>query len=221
VLLCFGDYSQDVEVRVKLMAPGKIVIRKFLTKPAYSKGDFMTKTSETVLRCLDFFISNTETCISDKISATLGAYALGAKDWRYYFIKYASFRSGCNLGFYDWKEGEYCLWKMKERQRNGSHWDPFLQALKDEVASEKLTLENYGSGLVLADDSGEITITSHPAGFVFQNTSAPLTASPILENLQRNNLIDSDGLLRVLQKDGIDLSDRIQEASKVLVSLLT
>lgn len=222
LLLCFGDYSQDDYSRVNLLAPSRTVLREFFTKPAYNKQHFMTGTTSTVVQCLDFFIDNPGVSVVEKIDDTLRLYESGPKDWRFYFIRYKGFRSNCNRGWYYWHNGSYCLWKMKERQFNGYHWDPFLECLRDEVGSGKLSLENYGADLILSHSSDEIAISSDPSGFVFRTRSDPEMPSVILEKLEDNDTIDSNGLLRIEQdEEGFDLIDRIERAKSVLIDILT
>jgi hypothetical protein len=76
------------------------------------------------------------------------AYIERPKDWKYYFLKYPSFREDCNQGNFHWySNSDYCIWKMRQRQFNGQHWDPFLYELSK--SSKKLEFEHkYGSKLV-------------------------------------------------------------------------
>lgn len=217
LLLSFGDYSQDDSSLTNMMTAKHRNIRSFLTTPGYNKAQFKTKTQSTLLACLDYFITNNDTVISQPIDNALSKYVTNPKDWKYYFLKYPSFRENCNQGYFNWhSNSDYCIWKMKERQFNGYHWDPFLYELSK--SNKKLELENnYGSKLVLTHNRKKILISSVPNGFLFENGMTDRTLNTLLDELENNGTIDNDGKFIVAQNaDGIDTEDRIEKLKQTL-----
>jgi hypothetical protein len=217
LLLSFGDYTQDDGSLTNLMTAKHRNIRSFLTTPGFNKAQFKTKTQPTILACLDFFISNNSIEISHPIENTLEIYKTNPKDWKFYFLKYSSFRENSNQGNFNWhSNSDYCIWKMKERQFNGYHWDTFLYELSK--SNQKLELEsNYGSKLVFSHNRKKILISSIPNGFLFENGMTDRKLNTFLDELENNGIIDKDGKFIVAQNtDGIDTEDRIEKLKQAL-----
>lgn len=221
LLLSFGDYSQDDGSLTNLMTDKHRNIRSFLTTPGYNKSQFKTQTQFTLLACLDYFITNSSVEISQPIDNALSVYATNPKDWMYYFLKYSSFRENCNQGNFNWhSNSDYCIWKMKERQFNGYHWDPFLYELSK--SSEKLVFEhNYGSKLIFTHNRKKILISSIPKGFLFENGMTDRALNTLLDELISNATIDNDGKFIIAQNaDGLDKEDRIEKLKQALLYLI-
>lgn len=218
LLLCFGDYSQDDRSMTNLMSDKPRIIRDFLTTPGYNKSHFYEKTQTVLLECLDSFIIDNSMSILQKIQETLDFYSSNPKDWKYYFIKYPSFRENCNQGYYFFdSESDYCIWEMKERQFNGQHWDPFLKVLANSEEIKHLTLENYGADLVFSFNRKRVSINSQPNGFLFKNGMTSRTENRLLVELEEKGIIDADGNYIVPQThDGLDLYDRIELLQETL-----
>ena len=215
LLLSFGDYTQDDGSLTNLMTSSNI--RDFLTTPSFNKSQFKTKTQQIVLACLDYFITNNDVEISQPVDNVLLAYRTDPKDWKYYFLKYPSFREDCNQGNFHWySNSDYCIWKMRQRQFNGQHWDPFLYELSK--SSKKLKFEHkYGSKLVFSHNEGKVLISSIPNGFLFENGMMDRALNTLLDNLQSNRIIDNDGKFIVAQNaSDLDMEDRIEKLKQTL-----
>ncbi|WET69085.1 DUF262 domain-containing protein [Sphingobacterium sp.] len=221
LLLSFGDYSQGDGTLTNLMSDKSRVVRNFLTTPGYNKSHFHEKTGAIVLECLDFFIANPAVSIQQKIEEILSDYSDNPKDWRYYFMKYSSFRENCNQGYYSfWKSNDYCIWKMKERQFNGWHWDPFLRELINSKRNKNISLDNYGAKLIFSHKRKKVLICSVPNGFLFENGMTDRTANNLLEELEKSGVIDNKGNYIVPQSaNGIDLQDRIALLEQILTEM--
>ena len=216
LLLSFGDYSQGDGSLKNLMTAKHRNIRSFLTTPGYNKTQFKSKTQPTVIACLDYFVANNDFEISQPIDNALLAYTTNPKDWKYYFLKYPSFRENSNQGIFNWyNDSDYCIWKMKERQFNGYHWDPFLYELS---SNKNLQFENnYGSKLVFSHNRKKILISSIPNGFLFENGMTDRALNTLLDDLENNETIDSDGKFIVTQDaEGFDTEDRIEKLKQTL-----
>lgn len=221
LLLTFGDYTQDDGSLTNLMTAKHRNIRSFLTTPGFNKAQFKTKTQPTILACLDYFITNNSVAISQPIENTFATYTTNPKDWRYYFLKYSSFRENSNQGNFNWhSNSDYCIWKMKERQFNGYHWDPFLYELSK--SSNKLEFEsNYGSKLIFTHNRKKILISSIPDGFLFENGMADRTLNSLLDDLVNNGTINNDGKFIITQNsDGLDKEDRIEKIQQTLNGII-
>lgn len=221
LLLSFGDYSQRDGTLANLMSNKNRVIRNFFTTPGYNKSHFYEKTQKIVLQCLDYFIENQSVSIQQKIDKILNEYSNKPKDWTYYFMKYSSFRENCNQGYYSFKEvGDYCIFKMKERQFNGWHWDPFLQEIAKNAKVKNLSIDNFGGKLVYSHNRKKILISSAPKGFLFENGMSNRNGNILLDEMEKKGIIDDNGYNFVPQtEDLIDLEDRIELLHRILIRI--
>ena len=220
LLLCFGDFSQDDGSQSNLMAGSKSMLRGFLTTPGYSKNHFNSKTRVVMMECLDWFKTNTAITAEQKVFDTISYYATNPKDWRYYFIKYNSFREKCHYGFYQWRDDQYCIWKMGKKQFNGYHWDPFLHEVFLELQTSELSLENYGHKLLAKNKTDKIWITTLSIGFQFEDASGAGTNSTF-NNMIIAGKLNSQGVLEVSQNiDKIDLEDRLEKLKQLIKTII-
>ncbi len=220
LLLCFGDYSQDKGSLTNLMSPTKAIIRSFFTSPGYNKVQLYSKTQIVVLKCLDFFIANPNIATTKKIVDTLTDYITNPKDWKYYFIKYPSFRENCTRGYYYWHIEDYCIWKMRVTQFNGYHWDPFLYEFAHYTIPNNLSLDTYGAKLLFTSNGMKIFISTLPNGFLLENGMTSGSVNTFMDELINDGVISSNGELIVSQNNaGIDLEDRIEKLKRVLENI--
>jgi hypothetical protein len=220
-LLCFGDYSQDDSDQTNLLARARGVWRTFLTTPSYTKSQLQSKTKIVFMDCLDFFDTNKSVSIDQKIEETLKYYENGPKDWKYYFLKYPDFRKNSNKGYYFWNNvNPYPLFKMKEKQFNGYHWDPFLLEIKEQLNNQSLELDNGGElQLTLGNDL--LQMKSLPQGFIIENKNDDATPNLTYSKLVAKKEISVDGLFAINQNtENIDLEDRILKAKVFLEGIL-
>jgi hypothetical protein len=221
VLLCFGDYSQDDGDQTNLLARARGVWRIFLTTPAYNKSQLHSKTKVVLMDCLDFFDKNKAITIQLKIEETLKKYENGPKDWIYYFLKYPGFRNYSNKGYYFWNNvNPYPLYKMKEKQFNGYHWDPFLLEIKEQLNEKSIELVNGGE-MKLTIGNDLLQMKSHTQGFIIENKNEIDIPNFTLNNLVNNKVLSGEGIFRVNQNiNNIDLEDRILNAKVFIESIL-
>jgi hypothetical protein len=220
LLLCFGDYSQDDGSLSNLMAGSKSILRGFMTTPGYNKNHFYSKTQVVMIDCLDFFKTNTAITVEQKIADTISNYATNPKDWRYYFMKYDSFREQCHYGFYQWRDDHYCIRKMGKKQFNGYHWDPFLHDIFLSLQPSELILENYGHRLLINTKLDKIWISTVSNGFYFEDASGAVTNNT-LNNLITAGKLNSQGVLEVTQNsDSIDMEDRLEKLKQLIETII-
>lgn len=220
LLLCFGDYSQADGDLTNLSANSKVGFRKLFTTPGYNKSQLYSNTQHVVNACLDFFTENSTISASQKIERTLKDFDSSPKDWKYYFLKYPSFREHSQYGYYLFSE-EYPMWKMGKKRFNGYHWNPFLHEVYLMDQSEKLSLGKYGTydKLVVTKGRTKVHISgiSEEAGFYFENGNPTVNENPVLKCLVENGWIDEDYKLLIDQNaDGCDLEDRIEKLELVI-----
>jgi hypothetical protein len=220
-LLCFGDYSQNDSDLTNLLASAKGIWRKFITTPAYNKSQLHTKTKKVLMDCLDYIEMNQSVSIEFKIEETLKQYENSSKDWIYYFLKYTSFRNSCNKGYYYWNDiNPYPLFKMKERQFNGYHWDPFLIEIKNQINSDKLKLD-IGGDMQMIIGNDFLQMKSHPKGFLVENKNDSTSLNIIYNNLIVDKTLSNEGLLEIHQNaDNIDFEDRIDLGISFIINIL-
>jgi hypothetical protein len=109
---------------------------------------------------------------------------------------------------------------MKERQRNGYHWDPFLLEIKEQLNSPLLALDIGGEmQMILGNDL--LQIKSQPNGFLFESKN-DLNS----QNLTYNKLIDDkaitpEGLLKINQNnETIDMEDRVSKGVAFILKII-
>lgn len=112
-------------------------------------------------------------------------------DWRYYYIKYDSFRPG-SFGKYSWDDFENRQYEFNvmstETKISGNTYQPFLS----EVYKNKLSKDHYGRRAI----DGENYIVSTNSAFVVSNS----TTDKVIE------------IITIPQNDeGIDTEDRIEK----------
>jgi hypothetical protein len=222
LLLSFGDYSQDDGNSTNLLSANKAIIRSFFTTPGYNKKQFYNKTQKVVMSCLDYFIANPTDAVANKIEETITYYNTNPKDWKYYFMKYPSFRESCPRGYYIWYDaGDFCIWKMYAKDFRGRHWDPFIYEVKRSILPQKLSLEAYGAKLLLTLNRKKLLVSSKLNGFLFENGMSANTSNTLMDDLIGNGSINNLGELIVPQNnEGADLVDRIEVLKNLLMSLL-
>jgi hypothetical protein len=221
LLLCFGDYSQNENDLTNLLASAKGIWRKYITTPAYNKSQLTSKTKMVLMECLDYFDTNHSVSIEMKIEETLEQYEYSHKDWIYYFLKYTRFRNKCNKGYFYWNDtSSYPLFKMKERQRNGYYWDPFLIEIKEQINSSALSLDNGGEmQMILGNDL--LQIKSEPNGFLIENKNDPNYQNLTYNQLINDKLITPEGLLVINQSIGnIDMEDRVSKGVAFIAEMI-
>ena len=220
LLLCFGDYTQDDGSLTNLMAGNRSILRGFLTTPGYSKNHFNSKTRVVMMDCLDFFQTNITKTTEQKIADTIFNYSYNPKDWRYYFMKYDSFREHCHYGFYQWKDDHYCTWKMGKKQFNGYHWDPFLYQVFLSLRPSVLSLANYGNKLLVNLKSDKIWVSTVSNGFLFEDASG-IGANNTLNGFISTGKLNAQGILEVPQNiDSIDLEDRLVKLKQLINGII-
>lgn len=226
-LLCFGDYTQHdssneerKEGWYNILSANKKVIRKFFTTPGYGKKkDIFSHTRPVLMKCLDFLVENPNTDIAEHISTELDAYQLKPKDWKYYFIKYPSFRWECSRGYY-YSFDDYVFNKMRQKQFNGFNWCPFFYEVNRQVKSKKLTLGDYNELLYLKVKKNTISINIASNHFLFENQNAEEVENPIYDELLTNKVIDEDGILNIEQNaEGLDTEDRVVKLVECINSI--
>jgi hypothetical protein len=222
LLLCFGDYTQDDGSLTNMMASNKSIVRGFLTTPGYNKNHFTSKTRVVLTNCLDYFIANPKITEENKIHTTMSDYKTNAKDWRYYFMKYYTFRNQCQYGYFQWKEDDqYSIWKMGKKQFNGYHWDPFLHEIAINQGTIEIELSSYGTDkdLIIHLGKSKIYVSSLQNGFLFKSLNKNSEINPIIQKLIDENVLNDNGELTINQNDnGEDLEDRIEKLEKTIFS---
>ena len=220
LLLCFGDYTQYDGSLTNLLSGSKSILRGFLTTPGYNKNHFQAKTRTVILDCLDFFQSNPSMTPQQKIMDTITNFTTNPKDWRFYFMQNDFFREYCHYGFYQWRDNQYCIWKMGRKQFNGYHWDPFLHEVFLSMRSAKISLENYGAKLLVNANADKFWVSTVSNGFLLEDASGSGSNNSIT-NLINNGILNTQGILEVLQNsDSIDLEDRLQKLKQLIKSII-
>lgn len=205
ILLINGDYSQFISWRFQFGAQNESVWFDLfhptkqrlgfentfkIINKLLSSLDASNINNEYLEKCVDTYLDNKET----------------SKDWNYYFVKYAPMRQG-NFGMYYWKNKEvknYDVIMMNtEKSLVGKNWNVFLYTLNQQlIFTGKLSLGDYayqGDKLKIKNTNYEIECQNDKY-VVFENELQ--TEYPILQN------------------DGIDIEDRIEQGRKIIELLI-
>lgn len=205
ILLINGDYSQFISWRFQFGAQNESVWFDLfhptkqrlgfentfkIINKLLSSLDASNINNEYLEKCVDTYLDNKET----------------SKDWNYYFVKYAPMRQG-NFGMYYWKNKEvknYDVIMMNtEKSLVGKNWNVFLYTLNQQlIFTGKLSLGDYtyqGDKLKIKNTNYEIECQNNKY-VVFENELQ--TEYPILQN------------------DGIDIEDRIEQGRKIIELLI-
>lgn len=225
LLFCFGDYTQDDGDLTNVLSGNPTTWRRFFTAPGYNKTQLVTKTKIVLMACLDWFNSNSNTTVDQKITDVLTDYENKAKDWMYYFLNYSQFRHQCNKGYYFWRGDDvpYCCFKMKERQFNGYHWDPYLKEIKNQVKSHRVDLSNYQGKLEISVGETLLEISVVNSGYkVSSNDQDSASTNKIFDELVKEGIVDSEGLHKVTQTSNFeDLEDRVDVGVNLVNTVLS
>ncbi|MCC4212958.1 GmrSD restriction endonuclease domain-containing protein [Leeuwenhoekiella parthenopeia] len=227
-LLCFGDYTQHdsgngerKEGWYNILSSNKKVIRKFFTTPGYGKKkDIFSHTRPVLMKCLDFLAEKPNTDIKEHINTVLESYEAKPKDWKYYFIKYPSFRWECSRGYY-YSFDYYVFNKMRQKQFNGFNWCPFFYEVNRQVKSKKLILGDYNDLLFMKIKKNTISVNIASNHFLFENQNAEGVKNPIYDELIAYEVIDEEGILYIEQNaKGLDTEDRVVKLVDYINSIL-
>ncbi|MFK7115618.1 DUF262 domain-containing protein [Flavobacterium oreochromis] len=224
VLLSFGDYAQnDGNSWYNLMSSNTTVIRRFFTTPGFGKNkDIYSKTRPVLNKCLDFLNSNTK-AYNQIIQDYILESEKNGRDWKYYFLKYPSFRNNCNKGFYYWFNGntDFHFNKMKEKQFNGYNWCPFLYEVNSLNQSKQIRLENYNNYLEIFRHKSTLGIQFFENEIKLVNRNKDERENWMLEMLSEQNSINEEGEINILQtKENLDAEDRIEKLQKIVLEIL-
>jgi hypothetical protein len=215
-LFTFGDYTQRMRWRSILGNRYATTWRQLFT-PSQSRSGF-EQTTKILYSMMDHLIldprSNPEGIVEKYLKNHLQSGI--QKDWKYYFIKYKTFRYHSE-GFYYWPEikRQYECLMMSKTNLNGYNWDPFLYTISQICTDVPLSIENFGNPLLLTTSYGDIEIKSVGNGFLFSSLDA--AAQPWLDKARIDKILNMDFILEVRQnKDGIDIEDRIEVVAKTI-----
>lgn len=197
-LLMYGDYSQTIDWRVQLGNGNDSVWRDLFHVSRNRKG--FANTSYCLIELLKSLYNtpvSPDTVLS-KVHNYLQKQEV-KKDWRYYFIKYASMREGAS-GRYYWPaskiEKPYCIIMMNTSERlTGYHWEVFSK----ELAASNPELFSLGAYATYGD---LLTVKGKDINIEFGQDT--LT---IRENGYETNY-------SIAQKDGVDVEDRVEWAKR-------
>jgi hypothetical protein len=218
-LLTYGDYSQSYGNFRRFGNKNDSVWRELLT-PSQRRSGY--NTTKKILNKLLFTIiknSVSDTDIPSFVESLKTNYLNEMdsdknklKDWKYYFIKYPTFRKN-EEGFYYWRDGklQYECSMMRRQTFIGFNWSPFLYSLKE--ITDHSSLDNYNSPLVIefATQEGSLQLYMNIVNNGFKITPFDYPESIAAYNYIINkNFLNNNGILAVKQDmDNNDIEDRI------------
>ena len=186
------------------------------TPSNFKKG--FENTKKVLYELLKYLYQNTSVELDQIVNAFVLEFQNDPgkpKDWRYYFIKYSSFRKHED-GFYYWPEEseQYNCIMMRRSTLGGFNWSPFLYTLK-EYDTKHLSLENYGASLILVKDSGSLRITNINGGYII--TAVDEASEALLEAVSKQVKLNENNILEIAQTpDGLDIEDRIKTGESLI-----
>jgi hypothetical protein len=209
-LLSLGDYSQQdswrVQIGVNSRSQEKVWSDLFHPTKQRQRFEFTSQFLNQLLSQLD------ESEINDNaLKQLVDDYLNNAatpKDWKYYFVKYDTMRTG-NYGKYYWRnvskeQNPYEIIMMNtETNLNGKNWDVFLYTLYHSDLKGKLSLGDYAySGDKLKIIGTNIEIDCLNDKFILSQN----------DEIKKYPIPQSEA--------GIDTEDRIVLAKKIIKELI-
>jgi len=170
--------------------------RELFTQSDYRKN--FDATRRTLKKYLEQFIDN-ENMNNDRIILAIEKWS--GKDWRYYYIKYDSFRKWggrTTEGFYYWNDFEnkpFDCFMMFKRQFNGRHWNPYLLAIKRK--NNHCTLEDYGAKLQFTFGKAVLLVSMNGSVFKFEASEEDLESTQVLEELKKTGILDVSSSINI------------------------
>ncbi len=214
-MLAIGDYTPNYGNLKRFGNHNWSTWRELFTPNEYRKG--FERTKAVLKAYLQRFIDDPGTT-NDSIVDSVDP---GCLDWRYYYIRYRSFRewnSTGTHGFFYWEHFEekpFECTMMFKRQFNGRHWVPFLLAISE--MSESCSIENYGNSLRFVCGPAIIDISMQNNGFTFSSREEDGESLASLKRIEDAGLLDRDGHLKLAMKNHKEDSvDRIEACADLL-----
>lgn len=196
-LLAIGNYSQrDNEQRIQLGSSNNDQAWKNLFhKSRYGNGYDNTK------KCLVDLLSRSATPTDDALRAIVDTYIDECEreerfDWRYYYVKYRSFRADRYGKYVQRADKPYEMTAMHApRKVSGNAYQVYLKEISTQAGLGEIDRENKGNRLAVSDK------------YVYCENSA------IVINDSTDNNVD----FREIEQDGgIDIENRVETGAKYL-----
>lgn len=223
-MMTMGDYSQEYGTLRRLGNKNTSTWRELFTQSEFRKG--FDKTSNVLKIYLDQFIQTPGLTDKILINNYLSAFSENPDlpiEWRYYYIKYDSFRlyeENQTEGFYKWDQyakKPYECTMLFRMQFNGRHWNPFLLELKK--INRYCSLDNYGNDLQFTHKDLILMIRNVNHGFHFYAIDE--FSSKFLDDLVEKKELNMEKVLSIKQNNqGYDLEDRIVKCNEFLSQLV-
>ena len=201
-LFTIGDYKQKERNGCRYQL-GASMNDGFAWKTLFHKSnlDNFDKTKDVLNQLLSLNISFTDQFLTDLISKYIEECETKKEyPWIYYYIKYDVFRIG-RYGKYWWSDFEnspYVFKALFQKQKESENsYNPFLKAVKDDVARE-----HYGNRIYLSEKE-----------FLIETQ----TSYQLISNDENGKLLNEFDICQ--NGNGIDTVNRIEEM-KVIISAI-
>lgn len=217
-LLIYGDYSQGISGRRFLASAKEPTWRELFTPSNRRKNFNNTRAALTALLndLANDPLKTIDTTIQDYLTS-FETNPMRPKDWRYYFIKYSSFRYHSD-GFYYWPKpsNQFESIMMYRTMMNGRHWDPVLLTIKKQ-RENCLSLESYGQPLIYVKGDVSIMINNQNDCFMLSANDENTESHDFLSRVRIHGLINGENKYVIKQDDhGDDLEDRILKGVELI-----
>lgn len=226
VLLTIGDYAQQFREGVWRIGNQKASTWQQLFSPS-NRRDGFDNTKNTLLALLDKLVLMPSRQLQSMLNDYLGFFDIDKtkpKDWKYYILKYDSFRIWNNEfsdGFYYWPDFEnkpYEFLMMMRFQFNGRHWSPFLLTLKESY-SNQVRLEDYGAPLIVNKGNSSLKITNLNIGYKIEVLNEESLA--MIQNIRNLNLLNGNDIFEIKQdSNGFDIEDRVEKGMELISKII-
>ena len=207
-LFTFGDYVQSSSYNT-LLGSRKTSSWRDLFTPTQRRDRF-TITKTILSKLLNYLQANPAVDLSTIINNYLMAVQEDTpRDWRYYFIRYETFRRH-EGGYYYWQNRSkpYECRMLQRKTADGKNWDPFLFSIKA-LSSYPVSLEQYGAPLIFVKGDATLKIQNRNSGYILEPVDE--AGRLLFDAACQSGLITPEGDCPIRQTpDGIDLDDRVQ-----------
>lgn len=218
-LSVYGNYSQKTNWSRFFGSKNSSTWRELFT-PSIRRGDY-NNTREALSKLLQALNIMQSSDLEAVIRSYLKVFEddpFKEKDWRYYYIKYESFRRN-EEGFYYWKDDSkiYECVMIRKKTLGGFHWDPFLYSIK-ELSQTIISLDNYGAPIIYVKKDAAVKIFNQNDGFKLE--ALDTAGRVFIDQVRSSRIISEDDICLINQSiNGLDLEDRVERGLKLIAQL--
>ncbi|NLJ81444.1 MAG: DUF262 domain-containing protein [Firmicutes bacterium] len=217
-LMCLGDFYKQGESRIIIGHEREDRWRDLFARSGRSRRFSAAKEVIDAFLSLMPELGYNPGLIIEEYLASYEAAPYKAKDFNYYYVRYAGFRNNLG-GYYYWTDPDrkYEARMFRATTTGGNSWSPFLYSLKESFSGDdRVSLGSYFHPLVIVVHDEALELRNFDEGFLVSPQREGFSA--VFSRLVEDGVVDKDGWLRIAQNEaGYDLEDRVEVGLRFLL----